>query len=149
MSIGKTYKPYSAVHGANTLKGLVSYSLSIGASAVSQRADGAVSQTRVYTEGHKATVSLTAEVNESIANFHVGDAAALTVLFYSQLEGANSGALTASRTVLLPKSGDQAHAVLTSISDSAPHNGQPTVTLTFEVAAASGVPADLYTITDV
>jgi hypothetical protein len=78
----------------------------------------------------------------------VGDAAVLTLLYYSQAEGANSAAPSVGRTMVFPKTGDAAKAVITAISDGAPHNGQPTLSVTFAVAAASGLPADLYSITD-
>jgi hypothetical protein len=150
MAVPKTFKPYAATLGATTIKGLVSCDTDLAADQVTQRADGATSITRVYTEGHRATVTLTAEVNESLSGFKVGDSGVLTVSYYQQVEGANTGApTTAARTAVFPKTGDTAKAVVVAIRDGAPHRGQPTLAITFAVAAASGLPADLYSITDV
>jgi hypothetical protein len=149
MTIGKTFKPYAATHGANPIKGIVSALITENADTVSQRADGATTVTRHYTEGHSLTVTIVAEVNESLAAIKIGDAAALTLSYFQQLEGANTAALAAARTIVCPKTGDAAKAVCTGKSDSAPNRGQPTLTLTFSVAAASGLPGDLYSVTDV
>lgn len=152
MTFPKTYKPYKATHGTNVITGLVSIDDGISANAVSQRADGAVTTTRVYTEGHKGTVTVRAETNEAIKLLKVGDAATLVGLYYEQIEGAASGTLTAARTKQWPASAAVTvggHAVITAISDGAPHNGQPTVNVTFEVASPTGVVADLVSYTDV
>jgi hypothetical protein len=149
MAVPKTFKPYAGALGATAIKGLVQADVDISADQVDQGADGATTVTRTYTERHRATVTLTAEANESLGGFKVGDSGALTLSYYLQAEGANAGApVTAARTVVFPKSGDSAKAVCVSIRDGAPHRGQPTLVLVFAVAAASGVPADLYSVTD-
>lgn len=151
MAVAKTYKPYRATHGANVITGLVAIEDGVSANAVSQRADGAITTTRVYTEGHKGVVTVRCETNEAVELLKVGDSAALVGLYYEQLQGAAASTLATARTKQWPAAAAVSaggSAVITAITDTAPHNGQPTVNVTFEVATPTGVIADLVSITD-
>jgi hypothetical protein len=147
MALGKTFKPIAGVFATKTLKGLVSASIASQGTTVTQRADGAVSLTKAYREGIHHVVTLTAEVNESIKDITDGLSGALVLTYREQIPGANLGSEAAARTITMPATG-KGVAVCTGVSDSVGVNGNPQVTITLIVTADTGLPADLYTITD-
>lgn len=148
MALGLTLKPVAGVFATKTMKGLVTADVGSQGNTVTQRADGAVSLTKAYREGIHLVVTLTSEVNESFKDIYDGQSGALVLTYREQIPGANLGSEAADRTITLPATG-KGVTVCTGIKDVAGVNGNPQFQATFIVTADTGLPADLYTITDV
>ncbi len=157
----KIFKVFSAVFtptggSAYTIPGVTSAQETISAQKRTTRADGAIAVNKIYMEGHECSVQLTSESNEMAvvaagrsALPYAGAKGVLVLVCKEQLTGVGLDTPTHTRTY--PASGAAALSavVLTAgPSPSMPVDGNPSTSLTFEVAESAGNPAMFVSVAD-
>lgn len=140
MASPKLYKIKSATFKSVAITHAQSAEISVEGSQQTARGDGAATVQLAYVEGVHMRVSISAtEASISDKMLINPGSGALVVVVFEQASG--SGAVTAG-----DKTYTFAEATFNGARRGAPLDGNPTVTLDFTCVAASGLIADLVTI---